>query len=231
MIYSDSTNLILDAVVGNVATDPPLTAAELLRFYNDAYGDVWQASGGSAKSVAGGTAWTPAPTSTTSGQVTGLLTDINEVLHAWATLTVGNVGGEADSFEMRRVELSEIQYLRSSSGLGTYIVPKMYALTRKQTTTAADINKLTLDVWPGVAAYYFPIQYMPQFSPLTGTGTEVPDVNDMESRDICYIAAMAIAPTMGRPELVTTIAAKVSEKTRLGMERRMSALLTARQDT
>ena len=76
---------VKDLIVANVATDAPIAAAELQRAINAAYAMVWEAEGGAIKTVASATAWTNAQLCT--GRVMGILTDINQVLHIFATTT------------------------------------------------------------------------------------------------------------------------------------------------
>lgn len=230
---TEMKDLILDALQSNVAVDLPFAfgaGTEGERHINDAYAQVWELSGGGVLAATGGAAWTPAPTVSASGKVTGVLTNVDEILHVWASTSGTSVGGEAGDLEMDHVELSEIQFYRQSQGQGTYPAPKLWAATRLRTTVDADVNKFRLDVYPGVVGFHFPIDYVPQFTPLNGTTIVVPDVNDLESRDIAYLAALAMAPLEGRAELAPTIAMKVSEKTRLGLERKASALLHGKQD-
>lgn len=230
LTYSALSDLVLDRVQANTSTDAPISAAEMARMLNDSYAVVWQISGGSVKSVASATAWTPAQSSGTTGVATGLLTDIEEIIHAWATTTSGSTGGGATDFEMDRVELSQVEFYRRNTGQGTYAVPKMYAITRLATTTPADVNKVRLDYYPGVTGLYFPIEYVPQFTPIDSVTITTPDCNDLESRDIALIAAMRFAPLLGRAELVPAIAMDVSEATQKALERKWSALMQGKQD-
>lgn len=229
LAYSALQNLFLDRAGANVTTDAPVSAAEIARFLNEAYADVWEISGGSIKSVASATAWTSAQTAT--GVVVGILTDINEVIRMWASTTSGSVGVSTDDNELDRVELSHVQWLRKSSLTGTYARPKVYALTRLATTTPASVGLLRLDYWPSVTGFYFPMEYQPQFTEIDSSTVTTPDVNDLESRDIGLLAAARLAPLIGRAELVPSILADVSERTAKALERKMAALLSADQDS
>lgn len=230
LTYSQISDLVLDRVQANTATDAPISATEMARFINDAFAMVWEISGGSLKSVASATAWTPAQTVDTTGKLTGILTDIDEIMHCWATATSGSTGGGSSDYELDRVELHRIEFLRRNQGLGTYAVPKLYAVTRLTTVTPADVNKVRLDFYPGVSGLYFPIAYVPQFTPIDSVTVTTPDVNDLESRDIALIAAMRFAPLLGRAELVPAIAMDVSEATQKALERKWSALMQGKQD-
>jgi hypothetical protein len=233
LTYTESNDLILDRLQANVATDPPFSPAEILRHYNEAYGDVWELSGGALTAVTGAaTTWTPSPTTGTDGRLVGVLRDIKEVLHVGATLTAAGLVGDPATIDLRPVDRSYIQWLRDNTTVGTYATPKMYAVTRIRASSdvAANVGRYDLDVWPGIASYFFPMEYVRQFSPLAGVGTDVPDVNDLESRDIPLLAAMRMAPLSGRAELVTSIAADISERTQKALERKFSALISAGQD-
>jgi len=131
------------------------------------------------------------------------------------------------SIELEPAELAEIEYLRNQSGLGTYAVPKLYAVSRFSTPTGADVNKLRIDIWPTVAGYGYPIHYRPQFTPLDGTTYTTPEVNDLESYDIGLIAAAIMAPLSGRAELVPSILGDVSETTAKALERKFKSMLEA----
>lgn len=221
-------NLFLDRLQANVATDPPFSAAEIARALNDAYADVWEISGGGTKTVASATAWVSAQTAT--GVVTGLLTDINAVLHVWASTTSGSVGVSAGDNELDKCELSMVQWLRKSSLTGTYDRPKVYAVSRIATAVPGAVGLHRLDYWPSVTGYYFPTEYKPQFTPIDSVTVTTPDVNDLESRDIGLIAAAQRAPLIGRAELVPSILADVSNRTSEALRRKMKALLSADQD-
>lgn len=215
LTYSEISDLALDRIQANVSTDAPFTAAQIARHLNDAYADVWEISGGSIKRVASATAWAVAQSADTTGKATGILTDINEVLHVWQTVTSGSTGGGSTDKELDRVDLSEIEWLRSNgTAFGGYAVPKVYAVTRLGTTTPADVNKHVLDYWPGVSGLYFPMHYVPQFTPIDSATVTTPDVNDVESRDIAYIAAVRMAQLIGRPELVPGLVMDISERNR-----------------
>ena len=220
-------DLMLDRAQANVTTDAPISSTEALRFINDAFADVYEVSGGRIKSVQSSTAWTTAQSAT--GIVAGILTDIADVQALfWKSSDAVAV---ATDVVMRRVELERILWLRGAQGHGTYNdKPKLYALSPMATDTAADVNKLQLDYFPAVTGFYFPIRYVRQFNPLSAIDTSVPDVNDLESRDIALLAAARIAPLIGRAELVPSILADVSARTAAALERKMMALQSGRQD-
>lgn len=223
-------SLALDRAQASATTDAPLSTAEKLRFYNDAYADVYEIAGGRIKRVASATAWTSAQTST--GIVAGILTDIQEVVAVFQTTTSGSTGGISDA-PLRRVELERILWLRTAQGHGVYLTPKLFAISPMATTTAADVNKVQLDYYPSGAAvtgFYFPMHYIAQFTPLTALSTEVPDVNDAESRDIALLGAARIAQVIGRSDLVPGILADVSMKTAAALDRKMRSLMAGNQD-
>jgi hypothetical protein len=231
--YAELSDNFLDRLQANVATDPPFSTAEILRRLNDAYCTVWEISGGAITNVTGAsTTWTPAPTTLTDGKLVGVLRDINEIMHVGAT-TVGSAAvlGDTGVFELDRVEKSRIVWLRNNT-VATYAVPQVYAVTRVRASSdvAANVGRYDLDVWPGVAGYYFPMEYVRQFAPLGGTGTDVPDVNDIEGRDIYLLAALSSCPLVGRSELAPGIAADLSQRTQQALERKISALIQAKQD-
>lgn len=209
--------------------DSPVDATALARFLNDAYASVYELSGTRIKTVASATAWTTAQSAT--GVVAGILTDIADVIRVWASTTSGSVGQSTGDVELDRVELSYIHHLRQSSGYPTYLVPKCYAVSRKATTTAADVNKLQLDYWPSVTGFYLPTQYAAQFTPIDSVTVTTPDVNDLESRDIALLAAMRIAPLVGRHELVPAITADLSSVGQQIAARRERAMVDAKQDS
>jgi hypothetical protein len=129
------------------------------------------------------------------------------------------------------VDISEIEWYRENqTHLGSYTKPKLYAVTRNYTTTVADVNKIRLDVWPGVTGIYLPIHYIPQFTAIDSATVTTPAVNDIESRDIGLLAASRMAQLMGRHELVPGILADISQRTAEGLERKMASLMHGRQD-
>lgn len=227
LTYTEISNLALDALQANVATDAPFTAAELLRYINDAYNMLWEESGGGIKVAKGSTLWVTQPDS--SGALTGKTTDINEITHLWA-LTADNFGGAAGDVELEKVDSSELFWRRAHSGVGTYTVPKIYAVSRLATATDADVNKVQVDIYPAAAGRYYPAEYVPQFTPLDNATITVPDLNDTESRDVAFVAALWMAPAVGRAELVPGISARVSERTAKIIARRTSAQVAGKQD-
>jgi hypothetical protein len=299
LTYAELVEQIEDAIVGNVSTDAPIGTAEMLRAINDAYASVWEISGGGIKSVGSPTAWHSAEGAT--GIVYGLLSDIKEVLHLYASTTAPSVlttttslgldaltsaalfgpikrgmhitgadipantvvksiestssltmsqvatgnttglrtfsdtGEVSGTKELDRRELSEVQWWKKSSLAGTYAQPKIYSVTRLEAGTPAaatvsDVGKLRLDYWPEVTGFYFPIAYIPQFTPMDGGSSDVPSVNDLESYDIAWMAAADLAPRIGRAELVPAILMKVSAGTQRALERKLSTLVSADQD-
>jgi hypothetical protein len=128
--------------------------------------------------------------------------------------------------ELEPASLARILQLRSSSGLGTYAAPALYAVRFAASPGSTDVMKAVLEYYPGTVGYYFPVHYKPQFVPMDSTIT-TPDVNDIESRDIAHLAAFNLVNHAGRPDLAEGIAAKLSEGTRLGLERKERAMTAA----
>jgi hypothetical protein len=296
LAYSDIVSAIEDLVQSSASTDNPLTVDSTLlpRFINRAYRTVWELEGGAYKKASSKTAWAGAQLCT--GTAIGLLPDIDEALHVYATTTgdisvgatTGNTttlltsstafvtnnitagmdiagtnvgtgarvlyvtdasnltmsvvsGGSGGSstktftptdgpYELNRSDLSLIQALRSTSGYGSYSIPKVYSITRLDTTTPSAVGLVQLDWWPSVTGYYFPIHYVPILTPLDSATVTTPNVTDIGSEDIAYLAAAELAPLLGRAELVPSITLRLSERTRLALERRESALLAAKSD-
>ena len=210
------------------ALDSPLVEAEFARFINDALRDVWEMSGGRVKNVASATAWTSAQTAT--GVVTGVLADIEEILHVWASTTSGSVGVSANEVEVERKDLSYIQYLRANSaGYPTYLVPKFYALTRLSTVTPASVNLLQLDYWPSVTGFYLPIKYMPQWQEIDGVTVTVPDLDDTWARDGGLLCARRLAASYGREEFIQGIEEDYSQRMQEALARKQSSKVDAKQ--
>jgi len=130
--------------------------------------------------------------------------------------------------ELDRRDLSYIHWLRSNS-VGAYTVPKIYALVMVASPGTTDVNKAILEYWPGSTGYYFPLHYVPQMVPMDVTIT-TPDVNDLESADIAHLAALNFAALNGRAELAETCALKLSENTRLALDRKLASMVAGKQD-
>jgi len=228
LTVTEIDTLIDDIIVTQVTVDDPVPAAEKLRSINDAYGSIWEASGGSIKTVASATLWTSAQTAT--GIVVGALADIRQIKHLFASNTSSSTGVSANDSELDPVDLARIQRLRKSNLTGTYDRPKEYAVTRMGTATAADVGKLQLDYWPSVTGFYFPAIYIPFFTPATAINSDKPDVNDLESYDIAYLSAADLMQRIGRPDLVPGVLLKVSEATAKALERKLKSMVAADQD-
>jgi hypothetical protein len=147
---------------------------------------------------------------------------------ATVDLTFGKVTGE---YELVQRDYDEIAFWRTRSGFGSYSIPKIYAVTRQATTTPAQVGILRLDYYPGTTAYYFPMQYVPQFTQIDASTVTTPDVNDLESRDIGLLAAARLAQVIGRAELVPGILGDVSNRTAAALKRKMEAMVSASQST
>jgi hypothetical protein len=229
LTFTEIEEGLLNALVANPATDAPFATAEKLRAVNEAYAQVWEIGGPSVKNVASATAWTTADTAT--GVVTGILQEINEILHVYASSTSGSVGVSSGDNELDRVELSMLEWLRKSNLTGTYTRPQCYAISRISTgNVAAAVNLIQLNYWPSVTGFFFPIKYLPQFTPAASIGSTVPDVNDLESYDIAWLAAADLAPRIGRSDLVPGLLMKVSSGTAKALERKMAAMMSGDQD-
>ena len=230
LVYSELAILAQEraGVYVSSGVDSPVDATALARFLNDAYRSIYAITGARMKTVESSTAWTSANTAT--GVVAGIPTDIEDVIRVWASTTSGSVGQSANDAELDRVELSVIHSMRSNPGMPTYLVPKLYAVSRKRTDTPADVNKLQLDYWPSVTGFYLPTQYAAQFTPIDAVTVTTPDVNDLESTDIALLAAARIAPLAGRSELVPSILADLSANTQAALARQIKAMLDSKQD-
>lgn len=151
------------------------------------------------------------------------------------TRTFSDTGEVSGTKQMQPVEFEEVQFWKKSDITGTYDKPKIYAATRLEagsplTATASDVGKHRLDYYPAVTGFYFPISYLPQFTPMDGGASDVPSVNDLESYDIAWMAALDLCPREGRAELAPALALKVSAGTAKAFERKLKALLSADQD-
>lgn len=232
LTYAQIQQNVLDVLQADVSVDVPITTgagSQMERAMNRALSSMWEISGGGKKNVSSATAWSVAQTADTSGKLIGILTDIKEVLRVWTTATSGSTGAAGDN-ELTKAELSELEFLRSNPGVGTYPAPKMYALTRMATATNADVNKFAIDFWPGIAGLYLPIQYIPQFTPIDAVTVTTPDVNDIQSHDLVYMIAIDYCDLNGRAEFAPKYAAQISEKTQQVLDRRYSAISDASQD-
>lgn len=237
---SDLETLFLDTLQINVSTDPPIAtvasagsvaASKTYPFLNDAYATVWEVWGGSITAATSATLWTPDVTADTTGKLTGDLQTIKEIVHLWTTTTSGSTGGGSGDTELDRVELAEIEWLRThSTGLGTYTESQVYALSMVTSSNSASAsNKWLLDVWPGISGRYYPAHYIPQFTSLTAA-TDVPDLPDLGQRDIYLLAALNAADLIDRGHFKPQIEANLSEKVRLLLARKAEALVHGGQD-
>ena len=136
----------------------------------------------------------------------------------------------ASTTELDRVPLSRIQWLRrNGTAMPTYLVPKEYSITRMVATAPTLVNQVQLDWWPSVSGFYFPIEYVPQFAEIDSATVTTPALNDIEARDGGLICAARLAQAVGRFELVDGILADISERTRIALNRKLSAMADARQ--
>lgn len=231
IIYSDGVDLTLDRVQGNVATDPPFSAAVVLRHINEAYADIYEVSGGGYLTSSHTTLW-----SSNSDQaiITGTASTsaIAKVITVWASANTTSVGEIVGDTPMDRVDPGTIHALRAAStGLGTYARPKCYAMVRKAMTAAdTTTSRYDLLVYPLVASFFFPVFYRKEFIPMDGGASDVPDLNDIETRDMYLLAAARLAPLNGRAELVPSIVGDISMRTKELLDRRAKARQDADQD-
>lgn len=227
LTLTEITDYALDRLQANVATDAPFTTAQINRQINDAYADIWDLTGTSVTKANHATLWTPSPAVSGTLLLTGVLANFKELLHVFLSTTVSSVGTTAGDVELTRMELPEILYRRNSTALYGNTVG--YAVERPEAAAAADVGKTNLHLWPASSAtQYFPAHYIKTKTDLS-TGTDVPDVTELESRDIALIAAARLAPLSGRAELVPSLLADVSERTQVAMQAKFRALLEPKQ--
>jgi len=229
LLYSEISDRALDRIQANVATDPPFTAAEIGRHINEAYADVFEISGGGVLQASHAAVWT-VNVSGIGSFVNSVLHTISEIVTCCAAVAGSTTCGKSTDVPLDRVEFSKISALRAAAGLGSYLRTKVYSIRRLDSATPGDIPSIGLDVWPYVAADFFPVDYIPLFQTISAAGVTTPSVSDIESRDISLLAAARMAPLIGRAELVPSIIMDVSERTKKALDRKLSALLDARQD-
>lgn len=212
-ILADLRTAVRDYTVTNVTVDPPISDAVALRTLNDAYADIWEATGSSATKAAHATLWTPSPPVAGNFIFAGAVANIKEVLRIFRSTTVGSVGSTAADFELDRMELSEMNFRRRSADI--YPDPIAYALERSEPAAAADVGKLTLHIYPdiGSTVYYLPAHYVKTKTDLSADA-DVPDLTELLARDVALLAAVRLAPRVGRPELVGDLEKQFSERTR-----------------
>ena len=233
LTFAQIEQIALDRAAANVSTDGPFGAtgsAETTRIINDALADVYSISEGRILRVASATAWSAAQTST-SGILTGILTDVEDVQAVFASTTSGSTGITAGDKELDPVELGRIKFLRNADGgMPTYSVPKVYAVHRPATSTPGSVNLLELHFWPAVANFYVPLWYVRQCVAIDSATVTTPDVNDLESRDVALLAGARMAQLNDRFDLVPGILADLSQRTALSLERKIKAMLHGKQD-
>ena len=119
--------------------------------------------------------------------------------------------------------------LSRKRGSLSYASPMLYHAIRNASPGSTDVGKWAMHYFPGVAGFYFPIWYAPQFVPMSSTIT-TPDVNDLEGRDIGHLAALYLVNHAGRSDLAEGIAMKLSQNTKLALDRKFGAAADARAD-
>lgn len=186
-------------------TNPALSDAELTRILNENYIRfrdhfsprwVWE----SATTLTGTLAQA-------DRKVTFGLTTIAEIKLVFVETAVGNVAGTP----MTKDDLSRILTLQDADT--TQAQPRIFALLRAGTFTAANIGKWTVYFWPiPNQAYYLSALVRYEVTELA-VGADKADVTDGEMYTICRLAAADAALISGRPvELVQGILAPVPEK-------------------
>jgi len=238
--YAEIKRRILDALVINSAANVPISfgaSTEGDDAINAAYALVFEDAGGTLKADTHANIWA---TAAASGVITltSTLTSIGEIIHLWVNDTLGATGPDTGTFfELQKAPggVDEIQWCRanlSSTQGGVYSRPMMYAISKPSTTSPTSVNKLTAEIWPAATATYkyFPAHYIPQFTVLDSVTVTTPDVNDIQSYDIPYLAAIDLAPRIDAQHLIPGLRAKLSDTTRAALARRESSLDAARQD-
>ena len=234
-IYSDIVDYALDRLQCNVVTDPRFGTAEILRHANQAYLDVYEASGGAQAAAAGSTLWTGGGSASGAADFTlpgsSGTEEIAQFLQVWASTTLGSTGDFNSDIPLDPADYEEIVALQSlGSALGSYAAPKKYAVIRRAKTVDTEDSRYDLYWWPSVAGFYFPAHYIKQFDPFDGGATDRADVDDIGGHDIPLLMALRMAPLAGRAELVPSIAVDLSERMKKFLERKLSARISASQD-
>ena len=165
-----------------------------------------------------------------AGATIGLAVDVKNVEHIFASTIAGSLGDSTGDVELDPVDMPYIQGLKKSSGFGNYATPQCYAVQRIGTQTAASVGLLRLEFWPAVSGFYFPMKYVPMFTPIDSSTVTKPDCSDLGSRDIAMIAAIKAAPILGRSELIPALAAEISDRNAKTMERKIRAWLSGEQE-
>lgn len=229
MTQTEIGDLVKDSLEINVSVDAPVSAAELQRAINNGYQLVWENEGGGLTKVASATAWTTANLAT--GVVAGLLTDIKEIINVFASTTSGSTGFSSGDRSLHPVEYERVQYMRAhGGGHGTYSTIQEFSVSRLSTSTPASVGLLQLDYWPSVTGFYLPVHYIRQFVPLDGATVTTPDVSDVGSRDIFLLAALDIAPRIGRQRFIPTLQSMLSKGMTAMLARKKRAMETGDQN-
>lgn len=227
LLLSEIRTLALNRLQANVSTDAPVTTAQLDEQINDSYSELWEVAGASTKKSTHATLWTPSPAVAGTLALAGQVSNFKELLRVYLSGTVGSVGQTAGDVELDRMEMAELMYRRRTSDL--YGNTVAYAVERLEPDAAADIGKITIQLWPAASAtQYFPAHYVRNRTTLVNA-SDVPDVTEGESRDIALMAAMKLAPLVGRQELVPGIIADITQKTRSALDSKFRALLEPRR--
>ena len=230
LLFTEISDLALDRVQVNVATDPAFTAAVIARAINDAYADVFEISGGGIISATHTTIWEVYDTTAYSTKAS-ITNRIREVVRAYETEVNTVTGGASAAYRiLERVEQERVLYLQRMGRVLNYATTKCYSITRINETDETRIPRLRLDVYPAGLTAFYPIDYIPQFTEIDAATNTQPSCTDLESRDIALLTAARLAPLAGRHDLVPSIMADVSERTARALEARFASLADARQD-
>jgi hypothetical protein len=230
LLYSEIRDRALDRIQANVATDPAFTSAEEARHINEAYADIYEISGGGIVSASHTTIWEVYVNLVTFSTKASISSRIGTVVHLYAATAAVDTAETALYPMLERVEQSRIKYLNRNSDL-IYSTPQCYSITRIDETDETRIPRLRLDIFPNyVAGFFYPIDYIPQFTEIDSATNTQPSVSDIESRDIALLAAARMAPLIGASELVPSIVMDLSERTRAALDRKLKALMDASQD-
>jgi hypothetical protein len=163
--------------------------------------------------------------------VAGILTDIKEIIALFASTTSGSTGFSSGDRVIHPVEYDEIQYMRAhGGGHGTYTTIQKYSISRLSTSTPASVGLLQLDYWPSVTGFYLPTHYIRQFVPIDSVTVTTPDCSDIGSRDIVWLAAIDLAPRIGRQRFIPTLQAYLSKGMVAMLTRKKRAMETGDQN-
>lgn len=227
---ADIRTHVLIRLQSNTATDPPVdmsTATEAgMVIMNSTYRLLKDLSGTSTTKSTHATLWTPSPATVGTILLTGAIATVKELLRVFISSTVGSTGLETDpavTYELDKMELSELQYRRRTSDF--YGQTVAYAEERPEPAAVADVQKINLHLWPQVqtASRYFPAHYVKTQTDLVNA-SDVPDLTEAEQDDLVFITAARIAPLIDRTDLVEGLLADVSQTTQTALGAKLRKL-------